>query len=723
MASQGWRSNFPNWGELGDDVAEYWAGKQSVDEVVGEITKRIEAYKNWRDKTGHTEKAKRSLNTYYGASPDGGGTTSRLAPGGDGELVNMSTNHFAGLVTQAMVLTTSERPAFKSIAVGNGYSDKAQAQTADGVLDHYDRNLFLHQMDKAVALRAILMGEGYGALHWNFGVGEEFADPISGDIVKEGDIEVSTHSLFDVAFDHCAEDFEKLSWVCLRRRVSKWDLAEMYPHKREEITDFSGKEKDSYDLKVDSFSFGHESQENDDHVWLWEFRHIPTPGLQSGRLIRFLDATTVVYDSHTSASGEPRPGAYPYGKRLMVRRMQPDEVIGSIAGHTAFFDLLAQQEGIDLVATIMASSVNMGGAANLYVQRGSNLQLNEIGGGFKLIEGDGAEAPKPINFSGVSKEALEFAQMCVAWMRQRTAINDVVMGEPSKGMPAQAMALLHAQALQFHSGMQDSFQRYMEGIRTDLIDMLKAFAKSKRTALVAGAANQWQLSEFSRKDIEGVGRVYVEQIPAAAKTYAGKMSMAKDLLDMGMVQEPQQYIDMVSTGQLRPMYEAQEANLMRIQAEKDLLRKGIGLPPIDPMQSQLQGTEVFVDDGKPHIRPLITDTHWIDIPEYIGIINTPDARTNLDVVKAVTGVVQYKLKLWRQMDPALIVAMKGIPAPPLMDPAMLGPSGATPPPPGSGANGGEKPPEESELGGLNQLMEGQGQKAPKLPEPPANPLQ
>ena len=691
----------------------YWASKTEVKSVVDELWRRIDDYFQFLTRSGAASRAMRSWSTYYGRSPDGNKDTARLSAAGDGELVSMNTNHFAGLLTQAMVLTTSERPAFRAIAVSTGYGDKAQSQIAEGILEHYDRNLSLHKVDRAVCFRALLTGEGFSSWSWNPALGDTVADPETNQPVSEGDAEVAVHSLFDIAYDYSCGDFDAAPWVCIRKKVSKWELGAVYPQLAQEIYSGTG---DVTDARFADFEWVNTEKAKLDVVDVWEFRHKPTAALPSGRLIKFMSPGCILQDTHTDEDGAPQAGRYPYGERLMVRRMAPEEVIGRTGGHTAFFDLLAQQEGIDLVSTIMATTVSTSGGSNLYVPRGANIKSVQGAGGFKIFEGTANMAPVAIETANVPKETLEFAQMCVQWMRQRTAINDVVMGEPTKGMPAQAMALLHAQALQFHSGAQESYQRYMEGSRTDLIDLLKAFANTKRTALVAGAANKWQLKEFMKTDIEGINRVYVEQVPAAAKSYAGKLSMAKDLLDMGMIQQPQQYIDLISTGQIKPMYEAEEANLMRIQAEMDLLRQGIGLCPVDANGN-------FVDDGKPHIRPTIFDTHWIDIPQYTSVINTPDSRVSPNVVKAVSDVILYKLRLWRQMDPALIVAMKGIPAPPLMDPANLGPSGGMGQqvPSGSPQQSRDGSPQnEAKLGGLNAQMG--NQRAPGLPKPPQNPI-
>jgi hypothetical protein len=108
-----------------------------------------------------------------------------------------------------------------------------------------------------------------------------------------------------------------------------------------------------------------------------------------------------------------------------------------------------------------------------------------------------------------------------------------------------------------------------------------------------------------------------------------------------------------------------------------------------------------MDDGQEHIRPLITDTHWLDIPEALSVLATPSARERPEVTRAVSEYVHLKLAMWRQMDPAIILLLGGTPAP------MPGAGGGVPTL-GSGEAGPGAAPQPEEQ--------------PRLPEPPKNPI-
>ena len=107
---------------------------------------------------------------------------------------------------------------------------------------------------------------------------------------------------------------------------------------------------------------------------------------------------------------------------------------------------------------------------------------------------------------------------------------------------------------------------------------------------------------------------------------------------------------------------------------------------------------MFANAPGEFVRPLLSDTHWVDIPEYLGVLAMPNMRSVPAVVTAVTQVVDLKLRMWRAMPPDLIQLLKG----PL--PQMIMPPEGAPGDPSTGGAGGP------DVGG------------PKMPEPPKNPI-
>jgi hypothetical protein len=200
------------------------------------------------------------------------------------------------------------------------------------------------------------------------------------------------------------------------------------------------------------------------------------------------------------------------------------------------------------------------------------------------------------------------------------------------------------------------------------------------------------------------------------KTFAGRIALADQLAErFGLTKE--EYLAVYTTGNMQQTFDAPKAHLGRLAREKELLMTGVGLPPVDVQKSMRTGQPEFVDDGKQtYIRPLLTDRHWVDVPEYLSLLESPDIRGDLKVVQAVTDVVQEHLRLWRQMPPDLLMVLGG-PPPPGME---LGG-----PPTGPGQDSGGPPPKSLASavapGSQAEKLAGQGA-PPSMPAPPQNPL-
>jgi len=212
------------------------------------------------------------------------------------------------------------------------------------------------------------------------------------------------------------------------------------------------------------------------------------------------------------------------------------------------------------------------------------------------------------------------------------------------------------------------------------------------------------VKQFKSDDISSIQRVAIEPINAAMSTLAGKKEIAKELVSLGLVKRPEQYINILTNGKVEPLYEFESLNLARLRQEKELLQQGIGLAPVDPMTGQP------MDDGQQHIRPLITDTHWLDIQTYLEVLSTPDARNNSNVVNAVLGAISEKIRLWRSMDPILLQVLGGPPpAQPMPGMPIQGPVGPSAQKHAEGSPDGQVAPKAN----VHYVQ---------LPHPPDNPI-
>lgn len=697
------------------DTRTYWAAKPSKEAVNG-VLSRVRAYREHMARNGKADRMGRAHSAYYGGGVDGQKSSARLLPGGEqGELTMLAPPVFATLVRQTERLLTGQKPAFKTVASNSDADAVVEAMLGDSLLEHYDRAAALTQRENEAVRSGILYGSGYVALSWRPSAGRKVGiEPDSGRVVYEGDLEVSYLTPWDVAFDWRDADAEKRQWFALRYRAKRHDLAAQAatPELAERIlmhraTDERGGFLDGVALMGRPWREETE-QADEDNVWAWELRHVRTPALPGGRLLRFLSSDCVLYDSASQGvEGQVADAGYPYPD-LCAYEFCPESVLGSAEGYTSHFDLLGLQEAVEAILTAGMSNINMGAVTNWWVRPGDAPNVQRLSTAANIIES--ATKPEPIDGVQISPAMMGFLELLRNLMVESVGLNDVVMGETQKGMPAQLAALLEAKAIQYHAQGQAAYYSLVEKVRTGVLKLLQRFAREPRVAQLVGSANSWALKEWSAKDISAVEKVTVEPINPMLKTFAGRVSVVEML---GPELPRDSKMSLFLTGTLEEKLDGPKAHEGRVAREKEMLRNGIGLPPVDMAASMAQGVPVFAPTTQEAIRPLPSDPHWQDIPEYLSVLASPESRANPRVVRAVLDLVEEKLRLWRTMSPDLLALLNGPPAPTTMQAAAMA---GMPPPPGVGA-----PSAESEGPPPDMLANSEGADV-ALPKPPPDPM-
>jgi len=132
--------------------------------------------------------------------------------------------------------------------------------------------------------------------------------------------------------------------------------------------------------------------------------------------------------------------------------------------------------------------------------------MNQISSGMTHIEYNPIQgapnggAPQPLNLTNTPAEIFNFMQMLEKAMETISGINSVVRGnadQASNLRSGNALALVQSQALQFISGLQQSYIQMIEDVGTGLINLLKTFAAAPRVAAIAGTNNSIKVKDCS----------------------------------------------------------------------------------------------------------------------------------------------------------------------------------------------------------------------------------
>lgn len=595
---------------------EYFAVRSSLSDLLD----KVEQFNNRLISLGHAQKIARSYAQYYGQGYDAK-SDQIIASGDQGEESRISVNKYRSLLRYQLSMITAERPATQVTPINTDYQSMASAIVGGQVLDYYMRAKNLEGVILDAMEKAVWSSEGYAALQWATEEGDFYeVDPETNKPVMSGDIKYTTYSA-----DLVVRDIYQATpqWYILVDSVNKWDLIAKLPEK-EELIKKSGVLQNR---KGPYSQYGYEDTSDNDRITLYTFYHKKTPALPEGRMVVFTDATKLI------------DMPLPY-EHVPVYRVAAANLHNTNLGYTQGFDLLSLQEASDeLYSAVLSNNINFSRQC-IVMPRNADLNYRDITEGFSVIEADpeDAKAIQPLQLTNSAGETYKLIEQLDSEMEALTGMNEVVRGSPGPNVrAANAMALLSAQAIKFNSTLQQSYIKLIEDVGTATLRFLKEFAVAPRFAEVVDKSERTYLREFNKEDLTGVSRVQVENVSALSKTQAGRVEMANNLLQNGMIKRPEQYITVLTTGKLDPVIQAEQSELLNIQAENETMAAG-EVPPA-----------------------IITDNHALHIREHRTVLDNPDARKDPAVTEATLAHIQEHLALWQSADMNVLMATGQMP--------------------------------------------------------------
>ncbi len=585
----------------------YWAAAPA-NEIADRIIDRVDAYYDFLSVSGKQLLYQKSWATYFNASVTG----ARLnATGQQGELTSLTVNHYRNLLLHLETMTTQQRAAFEPRATNSDVKSQSQVVLAIGLLDYYMREKKLERHIVQSVKDALIFAEGFVRAEWDATSGKEYGTSATGAPIYEGDIKYTNYNPLN-----CIRDFTKTSpseedWYVLRDFKNKFSLAAKFPDLSERILSDSIDQLRAARTTVYNFV----ALENSDNIAIYTLIHKPTPALPQGRYTQVLDNGTVLMD-----------GPLPYNE-THVYRIAPDEESGTIFGYTVGYDLLPVQDAFDVLTSTVITNQSTFGVQNILIPKGHDISTSQMSGGLNVIEYDkNVGEPKALNLTSTPPEIFNFMGQLERLMETISGVNSVARGNPEASLKSgAALALVQSMAIQFSIGLQRSYAQIVEDLGTGTINILKTFAAVPRVAAIAGKSNRPLMREFTGDDLSQINRVIVDLGNPMTRTTAGKTNLAEQLLNFNMIENPDQYIQVITTGRLEPIIEGKQSQLLLIKGENEGLSEGV------PQ------------------RALITDSHAKHILEHTVVLSNPEIRQdpNNPIVAATLAHIQEHMTLMR----------------------------------------------------------------------------
>lgn len=638
----------------------YWAAAEA--EELGENLKsKVDQYADDALLSKINERYRRAYQYYFGLDPSGVHATSQILRGGDqGELAEVKVNHSRPLVNTLLNLIVAPKVVWSPKAVNIDSDSLAQCELTQAILEYYWSEKSVAKFATRALEDALVFTEGFVHPEW---------DPLQGDdvlstgneLMRTGDLRFTNVQTWNVLRDPNKQSFDELDWVIIRLHRNKWDLAARYPAQAEDIC------KATDDRRIDH-AHGTVKYADGDDIALYKFFHKRSPALPMGKQAVFLDDGTVL------EAGDLE------GDTIPLYRVSAGELTGTPYGYSPFLDVLGVQELMDSLHTIVASNQTTFAGQLIAVEHGSEVPIDQLAGGMKAIYyAPGSKPPEALQLVKTPNEVFGYLDSLKKHQELLIGLNSVVRGEPQSGeQSGSALVMLQQQALQQSSVIQANYLRLVEGIGNCVVYIIQQHASITQKVAIAGKANASLVTDYSYTgdDISAIKRVQVEVGNPLSQTGAGRIEMAKELINVGLIKSPEQYMAVLQTGRIEPLTRSLSKELLLIRGENEQLTAG------EPVEA------------------FMLDDHLLHMREHRGEMADLAVRRNPAAVDAYLAHLRHHEHLYFTTPPQFL-SMTGQTPPAMQPPGPGGPPGQSGAPPGS-------PP------GLNA-------QTPKLPEPPKNP--
>jgi hypothetical protein len=645
-----WVNDLDGYDLVGNVPVEGEDVKFDATRLAAAMQDRIAKYANHVQVTGKANRWRRSANLVYGVDPDSARRSTDITIMGDGgNITALRTNMYRRLAEATHVLVTGSRPAWKAGVSSSDSEAVDSIPIADELLDHALTKLGGEHAAARVAWNAYIYSEGHLSVRWNEMVGDALdADP-EGRLIRTGDVMMMAHRPDEVVRDVKLGEQTGTDWVILRSQANRWDLAELYPSYRDEIVNAS--RRDELDSIRESLVFGVsdiDQGETGDQVTIYELFHRATPSVPKGRYALMVGDTIV-------AVGENKYGDIP------VYSMIPDKEPAQAFGYSSGWDLMAMQQALDSTLTSIVSTTENLGQPALWGGPGGAVGVDNIKG-FSWLQAP--QKPEPVPFVDPSSlQVLTGAvSVIVEFMVQNSGLNQVALGTGGDSASGDALAMMHSLAIQSTSRLQASYADMFAEAMFAVIKRYRTFATSERLISITGKGSRARVKRWTGASLASIDSIKVEMRAAIMRTASGRQQVAKEWLTSGLITNPEQYMQVLTTGSLTPVTDIPLTERALIEHEN----------------------EMMADGGQPVVSP--THNHPLHIQEQSAALLNPEVLADPARQQVVVNHLMEHLTTWAQVSMATPDLLAALNIPPAPSAAML--SGAMGQPPGGGNPGG-----------------------------------
>lgn len=630
------------------------------EELTTALLDRVRRFQRHIISTGYFALGVKSVQFVQGMDSRGYSSAELRRRGPRGEYTAIKVPHYASLFNNFISQLTGQKIVFDPEPGDEDWRAMEQARRARGVLDDELSEGLEETLLDAVD-HAVQMGMAWTAVDYDPHAGPALLpDPDTGAPMPSGALSYHAYMPQDWAFDVEARKPRDVKWGIGRRWEEAHDLIAQFPeHEQAILAARSGgtleREVELQDATLAGLGT--------DPTWrtrvpLYEFRHAPTPACPNGRIAWFLSSGVLLFATEL-------PFMDSEGKRRMcVRRLALKTIKGTAFGFTPVWLLMALQEAQDMLASIELTNYRAHGVGLILNPRGSDITPRKVAAGLSVLDHTPGLAPQLANFTSQPIDIAGAQERTVGAMQTIVNVSAIDRGDPPASLKSgSALLFVKATTAQAMQPYLNKMAAHHEGVAQDYLFIFSIFVRYKKPVRIRGELAE-RTEGISGEDIGGVSRVKLQLGNPLARSYAGQVQMATDLMQAGQISR-EEYLEVMGGSGIERLLKKSTSQRVLLEQENGMLRQG--RPPL--------------------VSP--TDNHPYHISQHAIELNSQQARQNPAIRQAVLQHIFQHMEAWKvatMMNPGLLEAM-GIP--PMQ--SALGMMGASMPPPDGESEGGAPP--------------------------------
>ena len=583
----------------------YWANDESEDLICKLEQKR-------KDLTDYNVMTaiERNVRSYYNTQTAHNLSSALEGTGENGEFVKAVSHDSRALVRSLVSMITADRLSFEVIAMSDDESVFCVNKVSKSIIDDVVNRKNLDKLQDTAVEYALVYGSAYYHTTWNTSEGEPYAS--SGEsVLYTGDINISVLNPFEIYFDRRKSSFDDVDWVLIKKKVNKYTLMAQFPKIADDID--SADSTDIYELDTEEFDI------DDDLVIVYEFYHKPTPALPNGRMTVYSNSDTVYFD------GDNIYGCLP------VVPVLPMNIGNSQWGYALYSDLMPLQEMLDNEISCISSNHMAFGVSNVLVPDSADINVTDLQGMRFIKYNSEGDAPSVLNLAQTSGELFKMIDVCKAGLQGLSGVNNIIRGiENTEKMSGVALATLSQNALKFASPFLKANTIALEQTLLKVVKFFKIFATTERIIPITGANQQYIAYRFDASKVEEVKSIKIRPQNPLASTLAGRVEIATNLLNTGLLKNPSDYLRVIETGELNELKDEVSTEIQLIASENEMLQLG------------------------EKVVTIMLDNHNQHISKHKMLLNNPLIRRDGNITAAVLSHIQEHIQMLRDGDPLIL---------------------------------------------------------------------